>query len=61
MLECFYCEGEAKFKLICCEKQGKQIYLCKPCLQQNWRGMKYDPYRPKQCNICKNYPQVKLI
>lgn len=61
MLKCFYCEGEAKFKLICCEKQGKQIHLCKPCLQQNWRGMKYDPWHPKQCNFCKNSPEVKLI
>jgi hypothetical protein len=56
MLKCFYCEGEAKFKLICCEKQGKQIHLCKPCLQQNWRGMKYDPWHPKQCNFFKNNP-----
>jgi len=62
MLICIFCEyNTGEFKLACCEKDGKHIYVCKPCLHYNYKGMKIDSRHPKRCNFCKNEPHVKLI
>ena len=51
-----------EFFLQCCiKKEGRLVYLCKPCLQQNYRGMCTDFNHPRQCSFCREFPYIKLI